>query len=197
MMSEVIQSKDDFVTARNSVTADVTFVIDVDSIIEYLRDNNIKNSLDPTNPIIIRQHVYIANYTPALGLKVASSSGARVTVPINANIRWRATTVSNNFDYTIILYKFKKLSTTEDVISVPSQIWSQNPMGKKVPMVPSGVNADEDEPKVIFIESKDSYFQATAHKPGVEQYTWFFAAYDGTKLLGYYRYDPYVEVTNS
>ncbi|MBS9422761.1 inclusion body family protein [Photorhabdus caribbeanensis] len=196
-MSEIIQGKDDTVTARNSVTADVTFVIDIESIIEYLRTNNLKSSLDPTEPTIIRQHVYIANYTPEFGLKVASSSGARVTVPINANIRWRATTVSNNFDYTIILYKFKKLSKGEDVISVPSQIWSQNPIGKKVPMVPSGINANEDEPKVIFVESQDSYFQAIAHRPGVEQYTWFFAAYDGKKLLGYYRYDPYVEVTNN
>ncbi|MCT8352785.1 inclusion body family protein [Photorhabdus kayaii] len=196
-MSEVIQGKDDIAITKNSITADVTFVIDIDSIIEYLRTNNLKSSLDPKDPTIIRQHVYIANYTPELGLKVASSSGARVTVPINANIRWRATTVSNNFDYTIILYKFKKLSIGDDVISVPSQIWSQNPMGKKVPMVPSGINANEDEPKIIFVESQDSYFQATAHKPGVEQYTWFFAAYDGKKLLGYYRYDPYVEVTNS
>ncbi|KMW72625.1 hypothetical protein TI10_14450 [Photorhabdus luminescens subsp. luminescens] len=196
-MNEIIQGKDDTVTARKSVTADVTFVIDIESIIEYLHTNNLKNSLDPKDPTIIRQHVYIANYTPEFGLKVASSSGARVTVPINANIRWRATTVSNNFDYTIILYKFKKLSKGEDVISVPSQIWSQNPIGKKVPMVPSGVNADEDAPKVIFVESQDSYFQATAHRPGEEQYTWFFAAYDGKKLLGYYRYDPYVEVTNN
>ncbi|MCW7761201.1 inclusion body family protein [Photorhabdus luminescens] len=196
-MNEIIQSKDDTVTARKSVTADVTFVIDIESIIEYLHTNNLKSSLDPKDPTIIRQHVYIANYTPEFGLKVASSSGARVTVPINANIRWRATTVSNNFDYTIILYKFKKLSKGEDVISVPSQIWSQNPIGKKVPMVPSAVNADEDAPKIIFVESQDSYFQATAHRPGEEQYTWFFAAYDGKKLLGYYRYDPYVEVTNN
>ncbi|OWO79230.1 hypothetical protein B5C26_21975 [Photorhabdus luminescens] len=196
-MNEIIQGKDDTVTARKSVTADVTFVIDIESIIEYLHTNNLKSSLDPKDPTIIRQHVYIANYTPEFGLKVASSSGARVTVPINANIRWRATTVSNNFDYTIILYKFKKLSKGEDVISVPSQIWSQNPIGKKVPMVPSAVNADEDAPKIIFVESQDSYFQATAHRPGEEQYTWFFAAYDGKKLLGYYRYDPYVEVTNN
>ncbi|WP_445495955.1 inclusion body family protein [Photorhabdus sp. SF281] len=196
-MSEVIQDKNNIVTARNSVTADVTFVIDVDSIIELIRTNQIKNSLDPKDPTIIKAHVYIVSYTPAFGMTVSGSSGARIIVPINANIRWRATTVSNNFDYSIILYKFKKLNSEDDIISVPSQIWSQNPTGKKTPMIPSGVNAGEDEPKPIFVESRDSYFQATAHKPGVERYTWFFAAYDGTKLLGYYRYDPYIEVTNS
>ncbi|AKH63558.1 MULTISPECIES: AidA/PixA family protein [Photorhabdus] len=196
-MSEVIQDQNNIVTARNSVIADVTFIIDVDSIVEFIHNNQIKNSLDSKNPITIKEYVYIASYTPADGMRLSSSSGARITVPVNANIRWRATTVSNNFDYSIILYKFQKLSLGEDVISPPSQIWSQNPTGKKTPMIPSGVNAGEDEPKPIFVESRDSYFQATAHKLGVERYTWFFAAYDGTKLLGYYRYDPYVEVTNS
>ncbi|NHB97553.1 MULTISPECIES: AidA/PixA family protein [Photorhabdus] len=196
-MSEIIQDKDHTIEARSSVTADVTFVIDVDSIVEYINDSQIKSSLDPKNPTTIKQYVYIASYTPEYGLVVSSSSGARVIVPINANIRWRATTVSNNFDYTIILYKFKKLNPEEDIISIPSQIWSHNPKGKKIPMIPSGVNADEDEPKPIFVESQDSYFQATAYKTGVERYTWFFAAYDGTKLLGYYRYDPYIEVKSN
>ncbi|NDK98728.1 AidA/PixA family protein [Photorhabdus bodei] len=185
------------ILSGNTVTADVTFVIDVEKIRQSVMQGHPAISMDPLNPTTINSGVYIATYTPKDGLKVTSSSGANITVPISSNIRWRATTVSNNFDYSIVLYKFQKLSSGHDIISIPSQIWSQRPGGKEVPVIPSGVNANEDAPKLDFVELNDSYFQAIALNRGSEQYTWWFAAYDGRNLLGYFRYDPYVEVTNS
>ncbi|MQL49281.1 hypothetical protein GEA64_15505 [Photorhabdus khanii] len=188
----------DLILAQKTITADVTFVIDVESVIQFITNHRyLKVSMDPKNPTIINSGVYIATYTPKGGLTVSNSYNDTLTVPVNSYIRWRATTVSNNFDYSIVLYKFKKLSSGPDIISIPSQIWSQRPGNKEVPIIPSGVNANEEAPKLDFINIHDSYFHAIANSPGSERYTWCFAAYDGRDLLGYFQYDPYITVTNN
>ncbi|WP_434526702.1 AidA/PixA family protein [Photorhabdus asymbiotica] len=194
-MSDIIQNRYDSVDGR-VVTAEVIFVISVEDILAYLHNHQIdpKLYLDSTNPYRLNSGVYIISYTPTLGVHASCSSGEHIKVPVGSNIRWRATTISDNFNYTVVLYKFYKLhSSGDDIISPPSRIWSHT-SSKIIPALLSGVNANEDSPKLEFTETNDHFFQATALTKGKEQYTWAFCVYDGEDLQGYFKYDPYIKV---
>ncbi|MDB6367876.1 AidA/PixA family protein [Photorhabdus bodei] len=104
--------------------------------------------------------------------------------------------MSDNFNYTVILYHFDNLNLSEEnIISPASQIWSHTP-SRIIPALQSGANANEPAPKIDFIETKDHFFQAIALTKGKERYTWAFGVYDGEEPQGFFKYDPYIHVTS-
>ncbi|WP_036773238.1 AidA/PixA family protein [Photorhabdus australis] len=197
-MSDIIQNRYDSVDGR-TVIADIIFVISVDDILTHLYTNHIdpKCYLEPKKPYQLNSGVYIISHTPTFGIHASCSSGEHIKVPVGSNIRWRATTISDNFNYTVILYHFDKLhSSGNKIISQASQIWSHTP-SRIIPALQSGVNACENAPKIDLIETKDHFFQAVALARGRERYTWAFGVYDGEEPQGFFKYDPYIHVTPS
>ncbi|WP_323838211.1 AidA/PixA family protein [Photorhabdus africana] len=181
---------------------DVIFIVDAEYIINnYPRPThpepncpvNLGSSgnFDNTNtksPIYIATHIS-DTYSPKSAL-----SGDTIRVPLNSNIRWRAISISVNFDYTILLYEFIKRKGS-NLISLPESylVKSQN-----IPALPPNVYANgwyvPD-----FVLAEDRYFQSTVNnyrtdEENGEMYTWRFAIYRKNKLYGFYGFDPYIEV---
>ncbi|WP_323838209.1 AidA/PixA family protein [Photorhabdus africana] len=179
--------------------ADVIFIVDVENILKtYPHPNR-----EPRNPIRISNYyndntkspIYIATHISDAYSPKSALSGDTIRVPLNSNIRWRAISISVNFDYTVLLYNFFKLSG-DTLVSLPKSYVSKY---QEIPALPPGVDANgwyvPD-----FVQAEDRFFQSVVNgylgETGTnrEQYSWDFAIYRKKELYGFFRYDPYIIV---
>ncbi|WP_323838207.1 AidA/PixA family protein [Photorhabdus africana] len=180
--------------------ADVIFIVDVEDILKTYPQ---PQRSDPRKPTYIQNFhndntkspIYIATHISDTYSSKSALSGDTIRVPLNSNIRWRAISISVNFDYTVLLYNFFKVSG-DTLVSLPKSYVSKY---QEIPALPPGVDANgwyvPD-----FVQTEDRFFQSVVDGhlgdsgTNREQYSWDFAIYRKKELYGFFKYDPYIEV---
>ncbi|MDB6183167.1 inclusion body family protein [Paracoccus fistulariae] len=169
--------------ADTETIIDVLTAIDADSIVATLGTNS-----DSANPVQITQPDLIFMLTRQ---KNALSGEGGTELQISAQtmdtIRWRATSMSMNAAYSVILYDFVAASGA-NLISPPQ------PLEADV-TDPLPDPADPTTPKTQKIKSY--FWNTTVLEPGNTTYHFKFMILDRTGVVqGYYWWDPYIHINS-
>ena len=111
------------------------------------------------------------------------------------NIRWRETTLSMNFNTSVVFAEFSTQQTS--LITSPELVGGFPPDGDvETELEPQPV---QGTPPWSAKETSTPYhfWQATAESPGTVTYHWVFQIFnsDGTSA-GYYSWDPFITITD-
>ncbi|MFI9205758.1 inclusion body family protein [Streptomyces sp. NPDC053048] len=139
-------------------------------------------SQNPTSPTTVASNLI---YMTTRQDRVIGYPGAELNVKATPGdiIRWRETTLSLNFDYSALLYKFVPQSGG-NLISPPEVRVAE----RVVPVPKNGTTDFEIQ------EIKDHYWTTDILKTGRVQYQFYFQLLDGKNRLGYFKWDPYITI---
>ena len=168
---------------------DILIAIDTDDLPQLSQDIN-----NPTSGL--NNFVYMIVKDSSA---VSDQDGPELTISANIgdNVRWRAESLSNNFEYSVMLYNFQATQDSETLLSTPTLVGgvkNDHPytineiMGIQGPLPISGTN----------ISTPYSFMQSTVEATGNVTYQWMFQVNktnDGS-LVGYGIWDPFIKISN-
>lgn len=161
---------------------DVMIVIDADTIVSDLGTNT-----DPNNPVQVTTADRIFMITKQ-DEAVSGQAGTELNVKANTMdvIRWRATSLTLNAAYDVILYKYVATGGG-NLISPPT------PLEADV-TTPLPNPADPTKPTTQTI--KNYFWQTTVEAAGSVTYHFQFIILDREgNIQGYYWWDPYITIS--
>ncbi|NVZ64830.1 hypothetical protein HX867_22250 [Pseudomonas gingeri] len=170
-------------------TFDILVVIDADAFVENYTSQGKVGTYDA--PVKIssadeQNKIYMLTQY-ASSLKGQATAELDLTVKLQDNIRWRGVTISKGFDKEIILYNpvMLKQNTTGEISGITNT----------TPYAPLPLFNKEAPGKPIAQQVRYNLWSAIATKRGHVVYTLSFMLVDSdNQVLGYFTWDPYIEV---
>jgi hypothetical protein len=177
---------------------DILVAIDCDQIVEDYKnqDDAHKRSTDPAKPTQLadsKKYIYMITKSSDV---LSGNAGDALNVRVNLGdiIRWRETSLTNDFDYSAVFTQFIALPSSTGRITAPA------PVG--------GVSGDEvfakKEPEPIqgtapwkasMQLTPYHYWQCSTERPGTVTYHWVFQILDTKgQSLGYFAWDPWITI---
>ena len=177
-----------------SDTIDILCAIDAEDILSQY-PNPSQNSGSPTGVSANLIYMIVQQGSAISG---NGQGELNISANIGDNIRWRETSLSLNFEYSVQFYNFS--SSSQDLITLPPVLVGgvnndgtlaevQEAMPKHVsgapPWLPTSVN-----------NTPYHYWQSTAQEAGNETYHWQFLIADSNgNVQGYFQWDPYITIS--
>lgn len=162
-------------------TPDILMAFDAEAIIA-------KGTGTPDSPIYAgTENIYMITRK---GNVVSGNAGGelRIQVAVGDNIRWRSTSLSGNFDYDVLLYKFESTDPNNDLMSEPTSM-----SGTIHEPVPNKHDPLHPTSQLV----TNYYWQAVTEQTGSITYHFHFMITDRNgKVLGYYMWDPFITIVN-
>ncbi|KAF0249121.1 MAG: hypothetical protein FD167_1475 [bacterium] len=124
------------------------------------------------------------------GSVLSGNAGGELNVQVAVGdvIRWRSSTLSQNFDYDVLLYRFESTDSNHKLLSNPESM--SGDINEPVPNTDNPLQPGKQD-------VTNYYWQATAKKIGSVTYNFFFMITDRSgNVYGYYRWDPFITINN-
>ncbi|KAA1195104.1 AidA/PixA family protein [Photorhabdus heterorhabditis] len=154
---------------------DIFIVVDVELIIQDIKTSELSFSQDYKKPTI-RDGRYF--YYMTSQQKTYNNIGnLKVTGNIGDIVRWRASSLSAQSEYQVLLYDMKKI-TGENNISFPVNLI------KEVTDIPIP-QKNSVTPSITYQKEHISYQESTLLNTGFSYYALYLAIYNRSKLIGY------------
>ncbi|EST18846.1 inclusion body family protein [Streptomyces roseochromogenus] len=138
-------------------------------------------SQDPNNPTHVGHDLI---YMTTRQDSIIGMPGAELNIAASPGdlIRWRETTLSLNFDYSALLYRY--VSADQHLISPPQVRRIDARLPLPIP------NSHEFETQDI----EQHYWSTEVLKLGTVTYRFFFQLLDGKNRLGFFQWDPFITI---
>lgn len=147
-------------------------------------------SLNPDRPTFISSSDKVIFMVTKTEDALCGQGGSNLNIKANPSdiIRWRETTLERNTGKNVQLYKY--VASSSDLITAPAI----QPVSVTIPIP----NANDPLHPTKYQKIADYFWQSTVCDTGRIVYNFYFMILkrDGT-VLGYFRWDPYITITNS
>ncbi|KAF0249120.1 MAG: aidA [bacterium] len=160
-------------------TIDILIAVDAETILSKF-SNNLGSQDNPTHTLDQYLRMIARHNNTLLGI---GNSGIDIKAEIGNNVRWRAASLSINFDYDVLIYRFSNPPLTQGqnlgYISVPEALDGtiQEPV----------LNPDNPS-QPVFREVTNYYWQSTIKKTGIIGYNFHFMITGRNgKVYGYFQ----------
>ena len=183
--------------------ADVLMVVDGESLEKFMINNGKSFSTDINNPFDIygtdaKKFQFLIAANDFVGNNQATSDLVLRNLTINDTVSFRGTTIDGNSDYAVIIYDVKYFSGEQVLDNLMNKYIERNlavfPRKQENPLKPV-------PPVEVKQNSKFVRFAGDIVRTGKELYNIHFALYktsskdsNDQQLLGYFKYDPSIEV---
>ncbi|MBS9440327.1 hypothetical protein EAE89_00805 [Photorhabdus heterorhabditis] len=140
-------------------------------------------SQDPENPTLINDELfyYITNFSNIYIPENNTNGKMEIKAYIGDNIRWRAISLSQQFEYAAILYKMTGTIINKIIT---------NPKLDQSEINSSYIVNNSDRLDIEKELKKKSFFQSVAIGSGGGKYSWLMAIYQQKELKGYIKHPP-------
>lgn len=120
---------------------------------------------------------------------------------IGDNLRWRAESLSLNFDYDAVFVQFVQTGGGSDLMTLPPQLIGGAKSGggaftKNAPL-PLNSTGGGDVFSTENVDQPYYFYQSTLESTGKVTYHWVVQIFDSSgNSLGYFQWDPYITISN-
>ncbi|MCA6222050.1 AidA/PixA family protein [Photorhabdus antumapuensis] len=188
----------DFIKISKYQSVDILICVDVEAIISNY-DLSKSKTLGTAKSVHNKYFYYITStgnlYTP----KNNAQGELEVTVNVADDIRWRPMSLTQQFEYTVLLCKMRLQSADNSdvsLITLPQLDYGDI----SIPYLAKDDNNNVDN--VVYKRDGENngglitryYHQSTAQRAGRGSYVWYMKIYRKKQLIGYIGHDPYITV---
>ncbi|WP_434526703.1 AidA/PixA family protein [Photorhabdus asymbiotica] len=172
---------------------DVLVCVDAQTIEDDITAGKLKLSKTQNSPTGIsnKYFYYITSQNQLYAPKNNATGELEITDKVGGIVRWRASSLSTQFDYQVFLYHMTG-SGVNTYISLPTLI--ETDFNIAVPEQ-KGTGLPNHMYPVTFKPRRVYHQQSTLLSPGRAQYTWYISIYNRwNNLIGYCTHDPFINI---
>ncbi|MFD0709097.1 hypothetical protein C6H64_20495 [Photorhabdus luminescens] len=191
----------DAIESSSYQVVDILICVDAEAIVSHY-DLSKSQTLETAKVVSNNYFYYITStgnlYTP----KNNAQGELEITVNVADDIRWRPMSLTQQFEYTVLLCHMKGTAISGNdvtLITLPKLDYGDI-------SIPYLAKADNNNiNSVVYKRDGEShgglitryYHQSTAQREGFGQYTWYMKIYRKRQLIGYVCHDPFIRVLDN